>query len=70
MLPGTSQVRLCCLTVTKIKQEMTIQDRTKIGPFIDFLQHFSKFLLKIFSLASQLSCETVFKISSINNEKC
>ena len=28
------------ITVTKIKQERTIQDRTKIGPFIDFLQYF------------------------------
>ena len=58
------------VTVTKIKQERTIQDRTKIGPFVDFLQHFSIFLLKIFRLASQLRCETMFKILSINNEKC
>ena len=26
--------------MTTIKQEMANQDRTKIGPFFDFLQHF------------------------------
>ena len=40
------------------------QDRAKIGPFFDFLLNFSIFLLGIFSIASQLSCETMFKISS------
>ena len=31
------------LTVTKIKQERTNHDRTKIGPFFDFTLHFSIF---------------------------
>ena len=54
-----------------VKQERIIQDKTKVGPFIDFLQHFLILLLvlKICNLASQLGCETMFKISSINNEK-
>ena len=43
------------LTVTKIKQEMTNQDTTKIGPLFVFLQHFSIFLLEILNIASQLS---------------
>ena len=36
------------LTVTKIKQERTNQDKTKIGdgPFFDFLLQFSMFYLK------------------------
>ena len=58
------------LTVTKIKQERTNPDRTKIGPFFEFLLHFSIFLLEIFSLASQLSCETMLKTSNKNIEKC
>ena len=58
------------ITVTKIKQERTNQDRSKIDPFFDFLLHFLIFLLQIFSIASQLSCETMFKISSRNIEKC
>ena len=51
------------LTVTKIKQEMTNQDRTKIGPFFDFLLHFSIFILEIFNIASQLSCEAILENS-------
>ena len=58
------------LTVTKIKQEMTNQDRTKIGHFFDFLLNFSIFVLEIFSIDSQLSCETMFKVSSENIEQC
>ena len=58
------------LTVTKIKQERTNQDRTKIGPVLDFLLHFSMFLLENSSSASQLSWETMFQISSKNIEKC
>ena len=73
----------------KIKKERTNQDRTKIGPFFDFLLHLSILLLGIFSIekcmrnpkkgpilvlshqdktkiASQLSCEAMFKISSEN----
>ena len=57
--------------MTKInKQERNNQDKTKIGPFFDFLLRFSIFLVGIFSLASKLSCETMFKISSTNIEKC
>ena len=56
--------------MTKIKQERTNQDRTKIGPIFDFLLHFSIFLLANLSTASQLSWETLFKISSKNIEKC
>ena len=52
-------------TVTKIKQE-----RTKIGPFLDFLLHFSIFLLGILNIASQLSCKAMLKILSKNVEKC
>ena len=47
------------VTITKIKQERTNQDRTKIGPFFDFLLNFSIFLI-----------ETMFKVSSKNIEKC
>ena len=50
------------VTVTRIKQERTNQDRTKISPFLDFLLHFSIFLLDIFNIASQLSCEAMLKI--------
>ena len=42
------------VTVTKIKQERTLQDRTKIGPFLDFLLHVSIFLLEILNIVSQL----------------
>ena len=42
---------------------------TKIGPLFDFLLHFSIFLLEIFSLSLQLSCETMFKTSNKNIEK-
>ena len=35
------------LTVTKISQERTNQERTKIGPFFDFLLYFSEILLEI-----------------------
>ena len=58
------------VTVTKIEQERTNQDRTKIGPFFDFLLHFSICLLDFFSIVSRLSCEAMFKISSKNIEKC
>ena len=58
------------LTVTKIKQERTNQDRTKIGPFFDFLLHYSILLFEISNIASQLSCEAMTKISSKNIEKC
>ena len=57
------------VTVTKIKQERTNQDMTKIGPFFDFLLHFSIFLLEIFSLSLQLSCETMFKNKNIERFK-
>ena len=50
------------ITVTKIKQERTIQDRTKIGPFIDFLLHFSMFFLEVLKITSHLSCEAMLKI--------
>ena len=49
------------VTVTRIKQERTNQDRTKISPFLDFLLHFSIFLLDIFNIASQLSCVAMLK---------
>ena len=48
----------------------TNQEKTKIGPFFDFLLHFSIFLLEISSIASQLSFETMFKSPSKNIEKC
>ena len=57
------------LSVTKIKQERANQDSTKIDPLFDFLLHFSMFLLEIVSTASQLNCETMFKISRKNIEK-
>ena len=41
-------------TVTKIMQE-----RTKIGPFFDFILHFSTFVLEILNIALQLSCEAM-----------
>ena len=50
--------------MANIKQERTNKDRIKIGPFFDFLLHFSIFVLEIFSIDSQLSCKTMFKISS------
>ena len=53
------------ITVTKIKQE-----RTKISSFFDFLLHFPIVLHEIFSIASQLSCATIFRISSKNIKKC
>ena len=56
--------------MTKIKQDRTNQDKIKIGPVFDFLLHFSIFLLENFSKASQLSWETMFKISSKNIKKC
>ena len=49
------------LLVTKIKQERTNHDRTKIGPFFDFLLHFSTILFEILNIVSQLSCEAVLK---------
>ena len=39
------------ITMTKISQERTNQERTKIGPFFDFLLHFSRFSLKILNIA-------------------
>ena len=39
------------ITVTKIKQERTNQDRTEIGPFFDFLLHYSIFLFEILNTA-------------------
>ena len=59
-----------CITVTKIKQERTIQDRIEIGPFFDFRLHYSIFLFEILNIASQLICEDMPKISSKNIEKC
>ena len=56
------------LNVTEFQKERTNQDRTKIGPFFNFLLHYLIFLLEIFSMASQLSCETLFKISCKNAE--
>ena len=56
--------------MTNIKQERTNQDRTKIGPLLDFLLHFSIFLLEILNIASQLSCEAMLKMLSKNIEKC
>ena len=58
------------VSVTTIKQARTSRDRAKIGPFFDFLLHFSIFWVEIFSIASQLSCDNMFKISSTNIEKC
>ena len=55
-----------CLTVTKIKQERTNQNMTEIGPFFDFLLHLSILLLEIFSIAFQLSCETVVRVYKNN----
>ena len=57
------------MTVAKISQERTSQDRSKISPFYDFLLHFLIFLLDIFIIALKLSCEAMFKISSKNIEK-
>ena len=56
--------------MTKIKQERTDQDRTRIGPFFDFLLQFSIFLLEILNIASQVRCEAMLKISSKDFEKC
>ena len=56
--------------MTKIKQERTNQDMTKIGRFFDFLLHFSICLLEILNIVSQLSGEAKLKISSKNIEKC
>ena len=58
------------LTLTKIKQERANQDRTKIGPFFDFLLHFSIYFFEILNIASQLSCEAMLKTLSKNIEKC
>ena len=52
------------VTVTKIKQDRTHQDRTKIGPFLVFSLHFSILSLEILNIASQLSCEAMLKNSS------
>ena len=49
---------------------LSYQDRTRIGPFFNFLLHFLIFVLILFSIASQHSCEAKFKISSKNIEKC
>ena len=61
---------IAALTVAKIKQERTNQDRTKIGPFFDLILHCSIVLLEILNVASQLSCKAMLKISSKNFEKC
>ena len=53
-----------------ISPKIANQDRTKVRPFFDFLLNFSIILLEFLSLASKLSCEAVFKISSKNVEKC
>jgi len=45
-------VLLQSMTVTRIKQE-----RTKIVPFVDFILHFSTFLLEILNIASQFTTE-------------
>ena len=37
-----------------------------IGHFFDFILHVSIFLLDIFGIASQLSCEAMFKMSIKN----
>ena len=50
------------LTVTKIKQERTNQDSTKIGPFFEFILLFSILLLQILNIASQLSCRLRFSL--------
>ena len=42
------------------------QDKTKIGPFFDFLLHFSIFLLEILNIVLQLSCKGMLKILSKN----
>ena len=47
-----------CIIVTKIKQERTDQDVTKIGPFFYYLI----ILLEIFNIASKLSSEAMIKI--------
>ena len=44
--------------MTKIKQERTDQDVTKIGPFFYYLI----ILLEIFNIASKLSSEAMIKI--------
>ena len=49
------------VTVTKIKQERTNQDRSKIDPSFDILLQFSIFLLEILNIASQLSRAKNFK---------
>ena len=59
-------IRHGTITVTNIKQERINQDRIEIGPFFDFLLHNSIFLYEILNIASQLSCEAMFKISSEN----
>ena len=46
------------MTVSKIFKERTNQEMDKIGPFFDFLLHFSVFLFEILNLA-------VFKVLSI-----
>ena len=58
------------VTATKTKQERTTHNRTKISPFSHFRLHFLIFLLEIFSIASQLSCEAIFTTSNKNIEKC
>ena len=64
--PAINCDMIISISVTKIKQDRTNQDRTEIGPSFEFLLHFSIFLLELFSIASRLSCETMFKISCQN----
>ena len=49
------------ITVTKILK----QDRAKIGPFFDFLLHYSIFLLEIFNIVVKL-CQK-FQVKILNN---
>ena len=51
-ISNTTFVLLQSMTVTRIKQE-----RTKIVPFVDFILHFSTFLLEILNIASQFTTE-------------
>ena len=72
-----SHTNISRITATKIKQERTNQDRTKIGPFFDFLLvfsilHFSIILLEILNIVPPLSCKckAMLKFSSRHIEKC
>ena len=58
------------VTVTKIKQVRTNQDRTKIGTFFDFFVYFPIFLLEILNIATKMGCEAMQKNSSKNIGKC